>query len=217
MWLFKTTKIELVKKIHNGDDIYTLYFKPLEKIDFIPWQHVLVSAPDVFIPKPLSIASSSNENVIIFGTKISNSKYKLSLLSMIPWEQTTIRWPLWDFTLKNSHENIVFLAQWIWITPFRWLIKQIESEKLVKNVTLIHVNKWIQIYKDEIWNLVNESFYINSSKDFNETLNQVLKRKANATYYISGAGSFVKSTFDTLIKSWVGKYDIKKDTFHWYN
>jgi ferredoxin-NADP reductase len=166
--------------------------------------------------KPFSIASSPAEETIMIGTRLSSgSKFKLALAALKPGDRVWFLAPLMNFTTAGTGRELVFLAQGIGITPIRSMLLDIADRGLGKKTTIVHVGH-AHAFRSETERLADRAVYLSTSESFRTAVLTAMEDSPSATFMISGAPAFVKST-TTLLRDWaVAASQIKADTMLGY-
>jgi ferredoxin-NADP reductase len=217
MSLATNTPMEFITKKHEKGDVYTFHFRPLRKLSHKAGQHGFLSVPGAGLFKPFSLASAPEDDEVVIGTHVhAHSKYKQALDHLQPGDTVKLRGPAFNFTIKKNATQLVFLAQGIGITPFRSLLRHIDLKNLDIETTLIHVEKDGHVFGDETRQLASQAYYPDNSQELKKQLQITLLEQPNATYYISGANSFLKAIAAELAKVGIKKSNIRRDKFIGY-
>ncbi len=128
-----------------SEDILVFRIEKPEGYVFSPGQFCFLSLPekgfhdDKGLRKHLSIASSPGEKELLFATKISESAFKRTLMALPAGAGIVVEPPMGKFTLpENISEPLVFIAGGIGITPFRSMIRHIETQGAGTSVVLFY-------------------------------------------------------------------------------
>lgn len=115
---------------------------------FLAGQYCLVSVPDMGfqddrgLKRPFSIASSPNENELLFVIKLGDSAMKRSMAEMPPKTVITLGQPLGSLTLpENTATPLAFLAGGVGIAPFRSLCRQATDAGTGHSITLFYSSR----------------------------------------------------------------------------
>jgi ferredoxin-NADP reductase len=205
----------LVSSQAIGGDVTSFSFSRKHRFGFRAGQHGLL-----FIPKggmkPFSIASSPAEETIMIGTRLSSgSKFKLALAALKPGDRVRFLAPLMNFTTAGTGRELVFLAQGVGITPIRSMLIDIADRGLGKKTTLVHVGH-DHAFRAETRQLADSAVYPLTSESFRSAVLAAAEDCPSATFMISGAPAFVKSTTTLLRDRAVTGAQIKADTMLGY-
>jgi ferredoxin-NADP reductase len=166
--------------------------------------------------KPFSIASSPAEETIMIGTRLSSgSKFKLALAALKQGDRVRFLAPLMNFTTAGTGRELVFLAQGVGITPIRSILLDITDRGLAKKTTIIHVGH-DHAFRAETERLADNAAYPSTSESFRTAVLAAAEDCPSATFMISGASAFVKSTTTLLRARAVAASQIKADTMPGY-
>ncbi|MFN3910068.1 MAG: ferredoxin--NADP reductase [Candidatus Anstonellaceae archaeon] len=203
---------QLVNKLEETEDIYTLTFKPL--VGQIPYfkagQFFMIKIEELEAKpnfRPYSALFPYSENNLSFGIK-KHGVFSSALLGLKENENVKIAGPYGQFLFDESMLLSVFIAGGIGITPFICMLKELESKQYKNKVYLFYSNKSKKeiAYKnllDEI-KKKNEFFEVvytltqENLKEFeNGRINiEMIKKHLNeweeAKYYICGGKEFAQ-------------------------
>lgn len=198
-----------------GEDVTSFSFSRKRGFGFRAGQHGLLLIPKGGM-KPFSIASSPAEEMIMIGTRLSSgSKFKLALAALKPGDKTRFLAPLMNFTTAGTGRELVFLAQGVGITPIRSILLDITDRGLGKKTTIIHVGH-DHAFRAETERLADSAVYPSTSESFRTAVLAATEDCPSATFMISGAPAFVKSTTTLLRDRAVAASQIKADTMTGY-
>ena len=131
---------------------------------------------------------------------------------------------LWGhFILKDDNPTLL-IAGGIGITPFRSIVKQIESggNGIKKPIHLLYLDSnRSYLFKDELDGIaMNTSIqitYLNSRNDLHKEIDKFTTLyKNDGKYFIAGPKSMVDSISSYLQNNSISKRNIKKDSFFGY-
>lgn len=207
------------------------------KFDYKPGQFMMmeldVDDPESGNTRPLSIASSPTENVLLFSTKISQSLFKQKFNSLKVGDKVKVKGPMGIFTLKKDAKQIMFLGGGIGITPFRDMIKYATDKRLPIKLTLLYSNKTPAdiCYKDE-WDVFEKENFnlkvVNTITDntigwngrtgrINENMIKEFCNDINNTvFYICGPPGMVEGLSNLLKTMDISLQNIKIEKFAGY-
>ena len=220
MGLLSFTKMTFVSKKHEKDDVYSFYFHPHKKLHHKAGQHGLLILPHFrsgLSLKPFSLASAPEDIEVMIGTHVhASSTYKQALDDLKPGDIVRFYGPIRRFTLDKKVGQVVFLAQGIGITPFRSLLRHAHNQQLNIRSTLIHVERENHIYREETEQLSSVAHFPTDPEMFNACLLKTIQEQPEATYFLSGAPSFIKSVRSILLTQGITTQHIKQDSFLGY-
>lgn len=228
--LFKKSKLTLIEKKEEQGDVVTFYFKGDEKTSWIPGQHGIFSQDHVKIKKStraFSIASVENEGHVMISMKVppNPSEFKQVFLALKPGDTVTMRGPIGDFTIKDPNQPVLFVAGGIGITPFRALLMNWVNDKKnpdQKIQILYSEAQGKHIYREELDKICLENpsiqvSYVSGREELTKALEGFTgEHKNNASYFITGPVSMVKSLKDNLKNQGIASKNIKTDLFIGY-
>jgi ferredoxin-NADP reductase len=198
-----------------GGDVTSFSFSHKRRFEFRAGQHGLLFIPKVGM-KPFSIASSPAEETIMIGTRLSSgSKFKLALAALNPGDKVWFLAPLMNFTTVGTERELVFLAQGVGITPIRSILLDIADRGVDKKTTIIHVGHDHAFRAETEW-LADSAIYPSTSESFRTAVLAAAEACSSASFMISGAPAFVKSTTTLLRDRAVATGQIKADTMLGY-
>ncbi|WP_078394585.1 FAD-dependent oxidoreductase [Shouchella patagoniensis] len=223
--ILKKNELTFVKKETESENIYRFHFEMDEPFTWKAGQHGLFTITHKKIKdstRPLTVASSPTENVIKVTTKISEqpSEFKKALLELENGMKIRMNGPVGSFYLTDRSPTL-FIAGGIGITPFRAMVKQLESEgKGTNDVTLLYVDHH-HLYKDELVQISASTSvdvcFLHSREELHPEINHFVRTYQNrAHYFIAGSKEMVKSVNQYLKDHSISVRNIKKDTFTGY-
>ena len=205
----------LVSSQAIGGDVTSFSFSRKRRFGFRAGQHGLLIIPKGGM-KPFSIASSPAEETIMIGTRLSSgSRFKRALAALKPGDRVGFLAPLMNFTIAGTGRELVFLAQGVGITPIRSILLDIADRGLGKKTTLVHVGH-DHAFRAETERLADSAVYPSTSESFRTAVLTAAEDSPSATFMISGAPAFVKSTITLLRDRTVAAGQIKADTMLGY-
>ncbi len=115
-------------------------FKPGQAIDVILPESVVADPQNA--RHTFSIVSASDQNELVFATRMRDSVFK-NALKALPMEATLkIEGPFGSLTLHNKRTRAaIFIAGGIGITPFMSILQQAAHDKLPQEMTLLYANR----------------------------------------------------------------------------
>lgn len=173
--------------------------------------------------KPFTISSAPNENVVKITMKIKDnpSDFKKAMLELKQGMTMGMSGPLGSFNADNDRPAVL-IAGGIGITPFRSIIKQIESAENpnTKPIHLLYMDSEKSfIFKEELdaSKASINTAYLDSRDNLQQEIDKLSNLyQNNAQYLIAGPKSMADSIADYLLKSNISKKNIKKDAFYGY-
>ncbi|MEH7224032.1 FAD-dependent oxidoreductase [Bacillus sp. JJ1566] len=224
--IFKKRDLLFIESYKESEDVYTFLFEKEKDLTWEAGQHGLFTITHKKIKKPIrpfTIASAPTENTIKITTRISDnpSDFKKAMLELETGMKIKMSGPVGSFYLKDNSPSLL-VAGGIGITPFRAMLKQLETENKEKEIHLLYLDsKKSFIYKDELDAITNNSSISITYLDSREDLNQEIEKstssyKDNGEYFIAGPKSMVESISTHLQNHNISKKKIKKDAFFGY-
>ncbi|TDQ36588.1 FAD-dependent oxidoreductase [Aureibacillus halotolerans] len=226
--VFKKTEVSFLEKRKESDNVYTFRFKKEKDVSWHAGQYALFTITHKKIKKatrPFTISSSPTEDVIQITSVINEkpSEFKQALLELEKGMTVKMSGSVGTF-YSQGNAPLLLIAGGIGVTPFRAMIKQLESEGMNQNrpIKLIHVDgQTSHIFKDELESIVNnipiDIMYLESRENLHKEIDAfVTVHKADAHYYVAGPKSMVEDTTKHLQESNIPKANIKKDAFFGY-
>lgn len=219
-------KSYFVRKNRRNSNIFSFYFQPESKLNYIAGQFIELSLP--FESKELrgnkrwfTLSSSPSEELLFITTRIYTKKslFKENLANLKKGQEVDISLPMGDFVLpKNTEAELVFIAIGIGITPFRSIVNHLESKKIKRKITLIFANNNPEDFIfDDLFSEAKISFIkhhgILNIKDLKNYLPEI-KRKV---IFLSGPEKTVEKLYKNLIKDGIKPEKISVDYFHNYD
>ncbi len=135
-------KSYFIKKVQRTKDTYSFFFKKPDYFEFTAGQYnkwtIPVEHPDERGNwRFFTISSAPYEEDLMITTKIVQSTFKKTLLTLNEHQEIDVYGPLGTFTLGNPAEHHVFLAGGIGLTPYHSMIKQAAHAGWTTPITLI--------------------------------------------------------------------------------
>lgn len=210
-----------------NEDYYTVALQPEPGFTWEAGKHGLFSLPGKKIKgrkaRPLSIASIPSEGKLLVGTRTGKavSSFKAAFLSMKPGEKVQLRGPMGGFLIQDTSSPMVFIASGVGITPFRALIKALQSD-VRRPIELVYASRQYYLFGDEIEKIAETNDQMTVYKthkvaDTKAKIEQLAKKYGNlAYYYLSGAPAMIQSTKKDLKTLGVKKDRVISDEFFGY-
>lgn len=211
-------RLTLTRKIQETSDVWSFFFEPTEPVTWQAGQSIRLELPRKtwgVDERRFTIASAPHEGHIRITTRLSDSSFKQTLVSLEPEsviqgfniEGTCV----WD----NSPLPKTFLAAGIGITPFRALLSQAVHDSLPLDVTLIYQSREDPpLYIDELqaWQQEHPGLTLTITQD-RITLPEDIRQWQQSLIYISGPEQMVKELSLQLVKAGTDPSRIKTDLF----
>ncbi|MFP7299108.1 FAD-dependent oxidoreductase [Neobacillus niacini] len=224
--VFKKRQLVFIESYKESENVYTFVFEKEKDLTWKAGQHGLFSITHKKVKnptKPFTIASAPSENVVKLTMKINDnpSEFKKAMLELKKGMTMGMSGPLGAFNL-NEELPTVLIAGGIGITPFRSILKQIETEGKgnKKPIHLLYMDsEKSYIFKDEL-DAYNDSIsttYLDSSNNLHQEIVKFSNLyQNNGQYLIAGPKSMVDSISSSLQSNSISKKNIKKDAFYGY-
>jgi ferredoxin-NADP reductase len=216
--IFSKTTMTFVKSREIEDGARTFAFAPVKPLPHTAGQHGIFKIPGVKGNRVFSLASAPEDPHALIATKLrEGSEWKAALVALKPGDKVTLNGPLFNFTLKGTADDVVFLAQGIGITPFRSILRHIAAANVSKRTHLVQVSDTDNpVFRIETEALATTSLYPTDRGAYSLAVKQLVADKPDATYFVSGAIPYIKSTVEQLGQLGIGKKQIRKDNFAGY-
>lgn len=225
---FKKRELQFVESYKESDEVTTFVFEKEKDLTWKAGQYGLFSITHKSVKngtRPFSVSSAPAENAVRITTRIGKqpSEFKKALLELTPGMKITMRGPVGPFYLQDENPAL-FIADGIGITPFRSMLKQIDSapQGYGQPIHLLYMDGSREyLFKDELDEMANRTLTSLTYLDSRDELHQEISRfssqfKNSGTYYIAGPKSMVEEVFKYLLDHQVSKKNIKKDAFFGY-
>jgi ferredoxin-NADP reductase len=232
--------LQLKQKIQVAPDVYDFIFVPNRQLAFAPGQYMEWTLghkdPDSRGNRRyFTLSSSPTENHLRLGVKFypNSSSFKHSMLAMDAGSEIVAAQLAGDFTLpQNRHQECVFIAGGIGITPFRSMIKYLLDTNQRRPITLLYSNRTADeiVYRDILDQAqrklgIKVVYTLTDTRRVHPSWNgcvghideQMIRQMApncrDCLFYISGPTNMVNSVRGTLLRLGVNKGHIKTDFF----
>lgn len=224
----RTTDLELVEKIDEGNSVFSFIMKPDKLPTWKAGQHSIFSLPGKPVTgktwRPFSVASAPHEKVVRVGTIISSepSSFKQHLSSLKPGEKVRMHGPYGELYIRPSMKRVIGVAGGIGITPFRSIIADLAHKQSQVDFTLIYSAKESHTYSDELdrWSQKNANIKIiftRTAEEVNAELDKLVEQnKNNAHYLLSGAPGMIEALRKSLLQQEINSGRIFNDPFKGY-
>ncbi len=223
--VFKKNELSFLEKRRESGDVYTFLFEKNDELTWHAGQYGLFTVMHKkikYATKPFSIASSPAEGVvrITTGTGQQPSEFKQALLELEQGMKIRMSDSVGSFYLKGGGPALL-IAGGIGITPFRAMVKQLETEGggTGKQVKLLYLDsRRNYLFQPELDEAVSrgviDAAYLATRDELYEEIERFANvRQENGDYYIAGSKSMVDSMVDHLGGKGVSKRNVHKDTF----
>ena len=221
----ETSDVKSVKLGFNG-----------QKIEYKPGQYMMMELDaadaDNGNTRPLSIASSTTENFLLFSTKISQTPFKQKYSSLKVGDKVKLKGPMGIFVLKEDAKEVVLLGGGIGITPFRDMVKYSCDKKLPVKLVLLYSNRTANdiVYRNEwavfekqnpnlkvVHTLTDDANWQGRKGRINEAMiRENCNDINNAMFYICGPPEMVEGLSNLLKTMNVPPMNIKIEKFVGY-
>lgn len=191
------------------DNVLEIWIKINESVNVLKWQYCILTLKDFDweFNRAYSIVSYK-DNILTFWIKLKDTwRWSRKLMNTKIWDTIKIKWIYWEFVLKNTDNQKVFIATGTWLSPIINMI----SEKLQSknNYLFFGVEKYKDLfYLDKIQNIdnINTIIYLSRENvDWYENWRIDLTKfefDKNCEFYICGNPNMVESNINYLKNSW---------------
>lgn len=219
------TKLISIDKI--GESYYIIKLEKPENYVFNAGQFARLSLDRSFENEKnfrvFSIASSSDEDCLMFATKALPNKislFKQALFNMKKGEIIDISKPSGKFTLRDEVSPLVLYASGIGVTPIRSLVKNI-AKKASQEIHIVYASYDNYIFEDEFETFAKKpNIHFIKTREIDETtakLAELADRYKNSAYYYTSGSPFVcNSVREGYIKAGISGDRIIDDVFLGY-
>jgi ferredoxin-NADP reductase len=138
--------LSLIRKLHEGGNIWSFIFKPSSPLEWIAGQFIRVELPHVLpdeegTKRYFTIASPPHDGVIQITTRITSSTFKQHLSALPEGGRLgVLDHPAGDFVWPQSSQPLIFAAQGIGITPFYSMLRARSHHHQPLAATLLYAN-----------------------------------------------------------------------------
>lgn len=189
-------------------DILELEIKTSKVLTSKPWQYIsfLLKDYDWSFKRSYSIVEK-NDSTFKFCIKLKVDGRGAKVLKKLKvWDKVEIVWVFWDFVLKDTTNQKVFIATWTWLAP---IMNMIKNDNISKKALLFWVPfKQDIIYEKELKEIPGLSCKIYLSKEQVEWYEnwRIDLSKFNFSFetefYICWNPMMVKENVDYLTSKW---------------
>lgn len=198
-------KTKIYKKNMLTQNVMELKLKLEQNLKILKWQYAILIFEDwewEFI-RYYSIVEYKNK-IITFWIKLDESWRWADILKNLKiWNNLKIKWINWEFILRNTNKQKVFIATWTWISPILNMVS--EPLKSKNNFLFFWVQKEKDLfYLDKILNRNDLSVEIFISREETSKYNNwrinldKYKFNENAEFYICWNPTFVNTIKEYL-------------------
>jgi predicted ferric reductase len=226
--VFKKRELLFLESFKESENVYTFLFEKEKDLTWKVGQHGLFTITHRKIKnptKPFTIASDPTENNVRLTMRISDdpSEFKKAMLELKHGMKVSMSGPLGSFNLNDDTPSIL-IAAGIGITPFRSMLKQIESSGngVKQPIHLLYLDSdKSHVYKDELDKMAENTSikitYLDSKNDLHREIEPfTTSNKNDGRFFIAGPKSMVESLSRQLQDNGISKRNIKKDSFYGY-
>lgn len=224
-------KLILKDKKQEAGDVISFIFAPEKPLNWQAGQymHYVLSDPKADQRKEdryFTIASAPHEQFIQLTTRFTpqGSTFKKDLHQLKIGDHIEADPPKGDFIVNDHHQEFIFIAGGIGITPYRSILLDLDRRNQLINVTLMYANRTPQfVFKEEFERLASkhQNFKIKYFIDpliIDETIiGQIVPDLKKPIFYVSGPEPMVKAFEKMLIEMGIPDEHIKRDFFPGYS
>ena len=225
-------KLRLLRKQQEASDCYTYVFSNNNNLKWKPGQYLHYTLPHKLVDNRgderwFTISSAPFEDEIHLTTRFDlekGSTFKKELFAMSPGDEIEIDLPEGDFVLPDKHENVVFIAGGIGITPFRSILAECNHKKSYLHVTLLYASRDEDnvVFKEELESFRKEnpnmdiSYFYGDNFITKEVILDASRKYDNPLFYVSGPEPMVESFKNMFDEIGIGSDHSKFDYFPGY-
>lgn len=212
MGLLAATPLEYAGRRPEEGGVTAFAFTPTRPLRHAAGQHAFLTLRGGGT-KPFSLASAPEDGEVVIGTRLaSGSRYKQALAALSAGDVVRLRGPVLRFTLDGSADDVVLVAEGVGVTPYRSVLRHITAAGLPKRTRLLHVGR-AHPFRAETEHLAGQSAYPDDAEGLALELERATSDLAGATYYVSGAPPFVRSTSAAIAGAGIARRQIRSDVF----
>jgi ferredoxin-NADP reductase len=225
-------KLKLIEKRQETADSVSFILKPAEPLTWKAGQffhYVLHHEPtdERGSDRWFTCSSAPSEGHVMLTTRFSTEKgssFKKALETLKEDEDIEISDVDGDFLVEDLKNSYVFIAGGIGITPYRSILKQLDSEGTMPNIILLYSNKSEDNipYKAELEELMKKYpslkiHYIFSPERIDAgKVHELIPDLKNSYFYVSGPEPMVENLGNALKELGVAEDHLKQDWFPGY-
>lgn len=223
-------KVTLLSAKQETSDVYSFFLQPDQPVTWKAGQYMRyhLNSPQADARgenRFFTIASAPHEKIFQITTRLSHpgSSFKHQLSQLKNGSTFEAFGPNGKFVIEDPHQNHVFIAGGIGITPFHSIIKDLAFRKQPINITLLYANRSEEIvFQKELEKLSGThseftiQYFVGNNKISQSTIQPLISHFSHPTFYISGPEAMMKSFVEILQKIGVSEENIKHDFFPGY-
>lgn len=224
-------KIKLKNKKKLIGNIKSYYFEPTEKFIWKAGQYLIAKIEHESVDlrgkmRFITISSAPFEKHILITTRFFGKKassFKAALNNLEVDDVIEIKGPDGDLFIDNMNKDYIFIAGGLGITPFRSILKQLEFENKMPNITLLYANKNKNfLFEDEIkeilkkFNNLKLIKFVSPKKITKNNLKKLNLNLKKTMFFISGPENMIYKIKGLLNEFGVKDENIKEDYYTGY-
>jgi ferredoxin-NADP reductase len=173
-----------------------------------------------------TIAAAPSEGVVMITTRFADkrsSTFKKVLFDLKVGDSLEVADLDGDFTLDDFTKEYIFIAGGIGVTPFRSILKELDTQKKSVAITLLYANRDQNIvYKEEFETFAKHNpklkikYYISPERLDVPKIQEVAASMNAPLFYISGPEPMVENLGNALKDAGIPPERIKQDWFPGY-
>ena len=217
------------EKLSDGTILFELKFPEKANFTFKAGQFILVyqKLNEKEENRAFSLASKPSQKTIELLIRVyEQGKVSPKIAQLKAGEKLKIRGPFGMFTLKNTKEEIIFIAVGTGIAPFRSMIHEALEKNQEKKITLIFGFRYEHdfFFQEEFKQLEKKhknfhlypcatqptETWVYDKGRVTNILPEVIKNSEHEEIYICGPKQMINDTLDILIK----QLNFKKEDVH---
>lgn len=200
-----------------------------DPIHFTAGQYITVTAPGLERlgikeqTHDFSIVSSPNDHArLAISFRVSQSRFKQTLLSLPLGTEVTLEGPSGIFTLpEDSAMPLIFIAGGVGIDPFMSIIRFVTESNLDFKITLYYFNKSTdtESYRDELKALAAKNHFLKIHEVFGHFDKKYIDTDniSKTKWYIAGPPGMVANARQSIIELGVSDINIRTEEFTGYD
>ena len=139
-------KAKVIERIPRTATVESFRFAPEKKIVFLPGQFMQVmfdpaNPANKDLNKYLSLSCAPERDYIEVTKRLSDSLFSSRLRALKPGDEVTLKAPMGQCVLKDTHSKIAFVTGGIGITPAISIIEHIALKGLPTDVLVFYSNR----------------------------------------------------------------------------
>lgn len=208
---------EVISNTMLTDDVMELVLRLDTSLDVLKWQYSILTLKDFDweFSRAYSIVEA-NKNVLTFWIKLNDTgRWWRALKNIKIWDIIKVKWVYWEFLLKQTTNQKVFIATGTGLSP----IMNMLSEPLASKNNYLFFGAQTEkdlFYLDKLQNVDDLSVNIYISRENTEKYNNgridlsKFVFDKDAEFYICGNPWVVNSTKDYLKNAWYTNVFVEK-------